>query len=136
SVVVDIAEGAHVLTQHLFENGIERVALLGGFDASGIAPGQSPCGLGDGYLRAHRDAGKDDDPYRAITCRHDGADAYERLLERLQEKPESIDSILVQSSSKLAGVYRALNRCRLKIGRDIGLVTITDSEMCHITDVS
>lgn len=135
SVIVNLSEGAYVLTKHLFENGFERVALLGGFDASGIASGKSPCGLGAGYLRAHHEAGKAVAPRLAITCNHDGSDAYERLLERLEEKPGEIDSILVQSSSKLPGVYRALNRCGLKIGEDIGLVTITDSELCHLTDV-
>ncbi len=135
SVALDIAEGAYVLTKHLFENGFERVALLGGFDATGIALGQSPCGLGAGYLRAHQEAGKEVDLSLAIGCNHDGTDAFEQLLKRLQQKPRNIDSILVQSSSKLPGVYRALNRCGLKIGKDIGLVTITDSEMCHLTEV-
>lgn len=135
-VELDIAEGAYALTRHMLESGYSNVAMLGGFGTLEIMEGKEPVSmLTKSYLRACEEKGKPRNPQLAIPCRDDGADAMDRLLERLHECPGAFDAILVQSNSKLPGVYRALNQCGLRIGKDIGIATITDSEYCHLGEV-
>lgn len=134
NVMVDIGEGAYVLTRHLLENGFRRVAMLGGFGAEDLVEGKPPLHpIASGYVRACREANLPVDPSLAIVCEDDGTDVAAKLSAILRNgKP--FDALLVQSNSKLPGVYRAMAECGLKIGRDIGVVSITDSEFCHLTE--
>lgn len=134
SVVVDIMTGGYALTMHLFAQGYERVALMGGFAAEEIASGKAPHGLAVGYIRAHEEFGKPVEPGLSIPCRDDGSDACEALEAFLGRHPGGVDAILVQSNVKLPGVYRALRRLGLRVGPDIGLATVTDSIYCHLTE--
>ncbi len=136
-VGIDIAAGAEVLTRHLWENGFERVAVLGGMGAEELAQDRRPFnGIAKGYAQAYLAEGKALDPSLAIVCRDDGVDAAEQVHRYLDRNPKGFDGILVQSNSKLPGLYRALAQRKLKIGRDVGVVTITDSEYCHLGETA
>ncbi len=134
-VGTDIADGAQILTRHLWENGFERVALFGGMAAEELAVNQPLTGVAKGYARAHQEAGKMLDPQLGIVCRDDGLDAAQQLHCYFDSHPKGCDGILVQSNSKLPGLYRAFAERGLRIGRDIGVATITDSEFCHLGEV-
>ena len=136
NVQVDIAQGAYVLTKHLWENGFSRVAILGGFAAHEISQNNTLHGVAEGYARAHHEAGRPVDPVLAIQCRDDGADAADRIDEYLTRHPGGFDGVLVQSNSKLPGLYRAFTAHGLRIGTDVGVTTITDSEFCHLGRVA
>lgn len=136
TVSVDIGEGAYVLTKHLWENGFTRVGILGGFAANEILENNTLHGVAEGYARAHREIGRPIDSGLAIQCRDDGADAAERVGEHLSKFPNAFDGLLVQSNSKLPGLYRALASHHLEIGADVGVATITDSAYCHLGRVA
>jgi len=132
NVMVDIVEGGYILTKHLLENGYSRVALLGGFAARELSENTPPSGLAKGYVRAHEEAGRTVDSNLAIVCHDDGSDAGDRLIEHLKRYPGCFDGVLVQSNSKLPGLYRAFATNGIRIGKDVGVATITDSEFCHL----
>src|SRR5690606_24870881 len=92
-VQVDIAEGAEVLTRHLWENGFERVALLGGIAAEELSQQRPVNGVAQGYIKAHVDTGRIPDPELAIVCRDDGVDAADRLHCYLDRNPGRLDGI-------------------------------------------
>ncbi len=135
-VGIDIAAGAEVLTRHLWENGFERVAVLGGNAAEELSRNQPLSGVAAGYAKAHHAVGRPIDPNLAIVCRDDGLDAAEQLHRYFDNHPHGCDGILVQSNSKLPGLYRAFAERGLRISRDVGVATITDSEFCHLGEVA
>lgn len=134
-VNINIAEGGYALTQHMLAQGYSRIALLGGIETVAMAESRPCGGIASGYARAYRESGREIDPVLAIPCEDNGSDSASRLVKKWEENPGLFDAVLVQSNSKLPGVYRALAKLGLKIGTEIGVATITDSEICHLTDV-
>lgn len=135
-VNVDIRAGGYVLTRHLLDNGYRRIGLLGGSSTRDLAIEQRIHGLAEGYTRALQESGIPVDPALVIPCEDDGSDTAQRLRERIRDNEPGFDALLVQSNSKLPGVYQVLAEQGLTMGKDIGVVTVTDSAMCHIAGVS
>ena len=119
SVMVHSREGAESATNHLLDAGWTRPACITGPEEAATAQERL-----QGYLEAVRQHGNLDELFvHAPFRQHGGARAASELL----DAEVAPDALFVANAQMTLGVLDELKRRRLRIGRDIGIITFDDA---------
>lgn len=140
-VKVDLPNGYRTLVDHLWEQGYERIAVLGGSIASRLASPNSPPHPASGvswFLEAMERHGLAWSPQQAIPCQRTSESVYAALGQWLDDRSaqgESCDALIVQSNRLLPGVWRVLMDRNIRVPESMGLATLTDTELSRFAPV-
>ncbi|MBB5752500.1 LacI family DNA-binding transcriptional regulator [Prosthecomicrobium pneumaticum] len=118
----DDLAGAFMLTDHLIEEGHQRIAFVGGRRASSAGRERH-----EGWIAAQRDAGIEPDPALDIAeamTQPGGRDAVPKLLSR-RERPTAVFGF---NDSVALGLMAALRRAGVEPGRDIAVGGYDDTD--------
>ncbi len=130
-VLQDDVHGAQLLTQHLLDQGYERIACV-----TGHLSETSGSRRLEGYKQALQEAGQPIDP--SLVAEGDwtiasGYEATRRLIEDNAQKPTAI---FYSNSLMAMGAYKALKQLRLQIPQEIGIVGFDELEVIEALDPS
>lgn len=122
---VDGAAGARMATEHLLEQGHDRIAWLGWEKTSRIGQDRR-----SGWMKAMRDSGRD--PAGLAVRTTDNVDAARLAAHELLEDP-TITGFACVSDTLAIGVLHACAERGLRPGLDIGVVGFDDSLGAQVT---
>lgn len=125
SVMVRSMDGAKLATEHLIDEGWERPACITGPEGAETARQRL-----EGYLQVVRGNGFDEIFVHAPFRVNGGAVATAELLD--SENPP--DALFVANAQMALGVLAELKRRKLRIGRDIGVITVDDAPWAPFID--
>ncbi|MEJ3658221.1 LacI family DNA-binding transcriptional regulator [Actinomycetes bacterium KLBMP 9759] len=127
TVLVDSRKAAFSATEHLMQEGYQRIACISG--PSGVRTADDRV---IGYQDAvHRGPGHDPELVRRTEYRAGGAHA---ATVELFAQPERPDAVLVANSAMAIGVLDALRELGLRPGRDVGVVAFDDAAWAGLVD--
>lgn len=147
-VGVDVSDAYESLIRHMVERGYRRVAIIGGLIAEALAQphdrhsardiSASQVAASHAYPgvywvhKIHHELGLTFDPRLAIPCGPTAAQAYQALRRHLQDpNMPRFDGLIIQANKFIPGVQRALAEHSLQISHDVGLASVSDSEICQ-----
>lgn len=128
-VVTDDVQGGYKATNHLFNQGYERVALLNGPVHVSSAKARL-----QGYRKAYRESDlslQDDLIFEGAVTLEDGYNYMTNLL----DQREVVDAVFVYSDLVGFGVYQKLLEVGLKIPEDIAIVGYDDTPLTGCLEV-
>lgn len=113
---IDNENAAYQAVQHLLQSGRKHIAWLAGPEGLDIAQTRYR-----GYCRAHSEAGINPDPALTIHFNFEPGDPYQKLQERLQEKPE-IDAVFSINDRTAIEALAAIRDAGRSIPQDIAVL--------------
>ncbi|MCW3087054.1 MAG: LacI family transcriptional regulator [Sediminibacterium sp.] len=129
-ITTDDFESGYKATQHLIEQGCDRIAFLGISESLSISNKRQ-----EGYWQALRDHSLKGDKKYIIHCTNDAKQNYPLIKKMLQQK--NTPNGIVASVEKLTTpVYKACVSLKLKIPKDVKLVCFSNLEIASILNPS
>jgi LacI family transcriptional regulator len=130
-VVTDNFKGAYEATEHLIQNGFERIAAVAGSEFLSITRERLA-----GYTEALKANGIEPNPAFVKHCFYGGLDASEvdDAINKLMTLKTRPDAIITTSDKLTTGCLKTLKRRGLHIPNDVALVGYNNSDIAELLD--